>query len=125
MSPGRSSRRGANSNAPLPFRAGPDAPQKRGDSERTIIKRYQVFLENTEGQGAGEVVDCASLGEVWSWLDAKLKEGQVTRLWWLKDRGAERAAAGLMSGSAWLHKAGSPDAFEGYLHHFFGWSSDV
>ena len=125
MSPGRSNRRGVGLKAPAPFPAVPDAPPKRGDSDGAIIKRYQVFLENAGGQGVGEVADFASLEEVWSWLNMKFKEGQATRLWWLKDRKAERAAAGLMTGSAWLHKAGSPDAFEGYLHHFFGWSSDV
>lgn len=124
MSPGRSNRRSVGPKAPAPFPAVPDDPQKRGDPDRAIVKRYQVFLENTAGQGAGEVADCASLGEVWSWLDTKLKEEQVTRLWWLKDRGAERAAAGLMSGSEWFHKAGSPDDFEDYLHLFFGWTNE-
>lgn len=84
------------------------------------MKRYQVFLENPDGSGKGQLYEAETLERVWSWLDLTFSGDDVPRLWWVKDQEAEKAAAGMHMDESWDRRFGSPDEFIAYLRNQ-GW----
>lgn len=86
------------------------------------MKRYQVFLENPDGSGKGQLYEAEALERVWSWLDLTFSGDDVARLWWVKDKEAKMVAADMHSEKSWLNQFSSREEFSAHLYGKHGWS---
>lgn len=84
-------------------------------------KRYQVFLENSDGSGQGSLHDVDSLDLAWSWFDLTFGNDAPARLWWIKDRKAEKVVSGMQTASQWLHEFDGPDDFKAIFKYRHQW----
>lgn len=79
------------------------------------MKRYQVFLENPDGSGKGQLYEAETLEQVWSWLDLTFSGDDVPRLWWVKDREEKMVATQVQTGKKWFNKFADPKKFTNHL----------
>lgn len=85
------------------------------------MKRYQIFLENPDGSGEGQLYEAETLEQAWSWLDLTFSGDDVPRLWWVKDREAKMVASEMHSETNWLSKFSSSKEFVLCLCKKYSW----
>lgn len=85
------------------------------------MKRYQVFLENPDGSGKGQLYEAQTLEQVWSWLDLTFSGDDVAQLWWAKDREEKMAASAMHSEKSWMINFSSSVEYISYLFEKHGW----
>lgn len=85
------------------------------------MPRFQVFIEDADDEGVGELADLATIEACWSWLDQRYDEGDENRLWWLKDRESEDVVSAIHCGDIWRALCENPSRFKDWLAMVFGW----
>lgn len=79
------------------------------------MKRYQVFLENLDGSGKGQIYEVETVEQVWSWLNLIFPGDDVARLWWVKDRDESKFFSEVQKGKAWFIPASKSKIFKWHL----------
>lgn len=69
--------------------------------------RYQVFVEDEEGEGAGAVMNCQTIEDVWVFMELNIV-GEGERLVWVKDRKTAQVHAELTDQTMFCAVAETP-----------------